>query len=110
MTVRNGRMAPTSHKAYPRTASTGPSSRYLNSMRRHLDQYFTPKWATHVLLQHQKIAGNIIEPCSGAGDIADPLRAVGNVSTNDLDQSLSADSYVDAASPLFWESVPVPDW
>lgn len=79
-------------------------------MRRHLDQYFTPKFATHVLLQHQKIAGNIIEPCSGRGDIADPLRAVGNVSTNDIDEALTADRHWDAADALFWRSIPTPDW
>lgn len=71
-------------------------------MRRRLDQYFSPRWATKVLTRHHNIAGSIFEPCSGLNDIADELRQHGRVLTNDIDPAMPADCHLDAADPNLW--------
>lgn len=71
--------------------------------RRDRDFYPTVPAATRVLLSRVRIAGVVVEPCVGAGDIASvlagPLRCV---VTNDIDRSRPADFHRDATSPSAW--------
>lgn len=71
--------------------------------RRRLDQYFTPSWATKVLLAHYPhVAGNILECCSGEGHIAKELEGRGWVVTNDIDPALPSHLHHDATDPYTW--------
>lgn len=72
--------------------------------RRHLDQYFTPTWATEVLLDRvPTIGGTILECCAGTGEIARPLSRVGDVWTNDIDHVMDTDWNRDATESEFWQ-------
>jgi hypothetical protein len=68
--------------------------------RRAFDFYPTPAWATRVLLEHVNVFGWVSEPCVGAGDISDVLRAchgrIRKVWTNDIDTTRAADEHADA--------------
>jgi len=79
-------------------------------MRRKNDFYPTPSWATAILLKHVSITGTILEPCSGAEDIANELRRHNEVWTNDIDRSHTADSYYDLTDPVSWGKLPDCDW
>ena len=79
-------------------------------MRRKLDFYPTPEWATKLLLESVSISGHILEPCVGQGHMADVLEQAGHtVTTNDIDESTEADFHVDARTPELWNKV-APDW
>jgi hypothetical protein len=71
--------------------------------RRPFDFYPTHAAVTAVLLDHVTIAGRVLEPCAGAGDMARVLRAhapITAVATNDYDPSRRADFHGDAADPM----------
>lgn len=78
-------------------------------MRRNLDAYYTPDWATRELLNITYGLGlneddAILEPCSGDGAIAKVLReTVKNVWKNDIDEGMWATYHRDATDPLFWQ-------
>lgn len=68
--------------------------------RRPLDFYPTPAGAAVLatLLDRVEISGRVLEPCAGAGDLADPLAAHGiAVVTNDVDRRRVVDYHGDAA-------------
>lgn len=74
--------------------------------RRKHDQYFTPEFATQILLAYRPdISGVILEPCVGNGDMAGPLRERGRVWTNDIDERMPADVHMDATGQAFWNLV-----
>ncbi len=83
----------------------------MSSPRRHLDQYFSPARATHVLQRHVSIKGSVFECCNGDGGISKNLRGLvpgEPLITNDIDTALEADFHFDVARP--W-SVPIKcDW
>ena len=78
--------------------------------RRSNDFYLTPSWATEMLLSRFPLTGAIGEPCAGAGDMASVLRQHGEVWTNDLDRSHTADNYYDLLDPDSWAKLPECDW
>lgn len=65
-------------------------------MRRHLDKYYTPKWAVEELLRHVKIEGRVFEPCAGTGQIASMFK---DCITNDITNGY------DATQKQVWELV-----
>jgi len=72
-------------------------------VRKHRDQYFTPKSLTTALLQTVKISGTVLEPCCGEGWIADVLKDYEcDVITNDIDEKFPAHFNLDATSESFW--------
>jgi hypothetical protein len=77
-------------------------------MRRDLDFYETPQWATRVLLEELPIRGmgdmvTILEPCHGEGAITRELLSAGHqVQTNDVNPSTDADTHLDAAYGPNW--------
>lgn len=73
-------------------------------MRRQHDQYFTPEFATHELLQRVAIGEYVLECCNGDGAITRVLRSVPQkcVHTNDIDIALDADFHLDATEPKSW--------
>lgn len=75
--------------------------------RRYLDAYYTPAGQMLALLEHQDITGSIIEPCVGGGDIARQLP--GDIETNDIDPSVSAQQHLDAGGAELWAGRGV-DW
>lgn len=59
--------------------------------REELDQYFTPRWATEVLLHYHAPPEDVTigEPCAGNGHIVGPLQDHGyRVAPDDIDPSL----------------------
>jgi hypothetical protein len=51
------------------------------------------------------ISGTILEPCAGALDMSNLLKAAGNkVITNDIDPSRQTDYHCDATKEEFWEA------
>jgi hypothetical protein len=81
--------------------------------RREHDFYPTPSWATHVLLQRVPIAGDVLEPCVGRGDILRELAeapAVSCLTSNDLDRARPAFSHADATDPAWWSTLGRYDW
>lgn len=78
-------------------------------MRRRLDFYPTPEFATEILLRHVPLSGRIFECCVGAGDIAQIVKRRGDVMTNDIDPSRPANYHEDAAQRHIWRDV-VCDW
>lgn len=75
-------------------------------MKKHREQYFTPKSLTKALLQNVKISGTVLEPCCGEGWIAEVLEDYEcNVITNDIDEKFSANFNLDATSDSFWKSM-----
>lgn len=72
--------------------------------RRALDNYPTPGRLTRALLEEVCIAGVVLEPCAGAGQIADVLRGgraygIRGVYINDLDPAHGCDRQEDATDP-----------
>lgn len=81
-----------------------------NGQRRPNDWYPTPAWATEILLTVTGITGTVLEPCVGAGHIANVLRRREiDVMTNDLDPRFPADFHMDALSADFAHRFR-PDW
>jgi hypothetical protein len=77
-------------------------------VRRDLDFYPTPDWATRVLLARIQIGGCVLEPCVGRGDIAHVVERdarVDCVLTNDIDRQRKAHTHQDATDPAFWRAV-----
>lgn len=75
-------------------------------MRRNLDQYFTPAFATRGLLEFHNdiVGGHVLECCSGKNDIADELHVQGGlVITNDIDPLLPSHLHDDATDSVTWE-------
>lgn len=73
--------------------TTGTEKEKIKSVRRKHDQYFSPSWATEILLERfPGINGRILEPCSGNGHMAGILKAIPNsvVVTNDIDPKMKA--------------------
>lgn len=71
----------------------------IKTIRRKYDQYFTPRFATEILLKKfPGIDGKILEPCSGKGHIADTLKSIPNsvIVTNDIDPKMKAMFHNDA--------------
>ena len=69
--------------------------------RRELDNYPTPGRLTQPLLEKVPVTGVVLEPCAGAGQIADVLRGsrgIECVFVNDINPAYSAQTY-DAADP-----------
>jgi len=81
-------------------------------MRRDHDFYETPAWQTRVLLRHQPdVGGVVLDPCVGAGSIADVLRRPGvTIRTNDWDRVHTADHHLDASSADLYTAVGPVDW
>lgn len=79
--------------------------------RRKNDFYPTPGGATVALFEDVDsvaIRGNILEPCVGAGDMAQIIKDYrGNIRTNDIDTRWRADSHEDATQDIFAPNV---DW
>ena len=81
--------------------------------RRKNDFYATPSWATETLLKaYPGIDGDILECCSGAGDITSTLRKkFDRVVTNDIDSTRDTDYHFDLSTPIGWLGIPDrPDW
>ena len=81
--------------------------------RRPLDAYPTPARLTEALLRHVPIAGHVLEPCAGAGLMADSLQAtpgVGVVYRNDISPGYDTLWTNDATDPRasMWKTEP--DW
>lgn len=75
-------------------------------MRRALDFYPTPTWATRVLLDRvPQISGRVLECCSGQGDISNALadRIGIHVIENDIDTRCASDFHLDATDPVAWQ-------
>jgi hypothetical protein len=75
-------------------------------MRRALDFYPTPAWATRVLLDRlPQIRGRVLECCSGQGDISNALAERDTVSVieNDIDTRCASDFHLDATDPAAWQ-------
>ena len=71
--------------------------------RRAFDYYPTPSWMTRALINRVHPFA-VLEPCAGAGAIADVFRANGHaVVTNDLDLSRDTDYHLDATRPDAWD-------
>lgn len=82
-------------------------------MRREHDFYPTPGFATRELLERIRIAGDVFEPCVGAGDIANELARcdrVRSLATNDLDRRHEAMMHGDATDGRWWRSLLRYDW
>ena len=76
------------------------------SMRRSLDWYPTPAWATRVLLHRlPQLRGRVLECCSGKGDISNALaeRDAVSVIENDMDRQCASDFHLDATDPRAWQ-------
>lgn len=74
-------------------------------MKKHREQYFTPKSLTTALLQNIKIEGTVLEPCSGEGWIADVLDSYDlNVITNDIDEKFNAQFNLDIEKESTWDT------
>lgn len=73
-------------------------------MRRKLDAYLTPEWATEELLHRVALSGDILECCAGQGDMAKviALARVGEVYCNDLDPQTLWPNHWDATDPNKW--------
>jgi len=85
-------------------------------MRRELDFYPTAAWATEALLERVPIAGRVLEPCCGAGDIVTVLNAsdrIREVHVNDIDKQWVREP-ADATNARYWRSrqwdTATPDW
>lgn len=77
-------------------------------MRRALDFYPTPAWATRVLLDRlPNLCGRVLECCSGKGDISHALaeRPTIRVVENDIDPRCASDFHLDATDPLAWQQM-----
>jgi hypothetical protein len=75
-----------------------------HKQRRKLDAYSTPVWATQQLLKkYPYIKGEILEPCSGTGEMAEVLNTVGFVFTNDIDPKMHSDKHLDARFPALYK-------
>jgi hypothetical protein len=77
-------------------------------MRRALDFYPTPAWATRILLDRcPQIRGRVLECCCGKGDISQALAAKDTIRvlTNDIDRRCAADSHADATGPRAWQQM-----
>lgn len=73
------------------------SQRHSEYARRPGDQYFTPAWVTEVLLPHIGRQRLIWEPACGDGQMAEPLKAAGDVFASDL--ALGRDFLTSALHP-----------
>ena len=81
--------------------------------RQENDFYATPSWATETLLKaYPGIEGDILECCSGAGDITSTLRKkFDRVVTNDIDSTRDTDYHFDLSTPIGWLGITEkPDW
>lgn len=81
--------------------------------RRPLDAYPTPTRLTDALLRHVPIAGHVLEPCAGAGLMADSLIAAPDVRVvyrNDISPGYDTLYTNDATDPdtVIWNIAP--DW
>ncbi len=82
----------------------------MPSKRRELDRYLTDAWATQQLEKHVQLEGNILELCSGEGDIANALRGslgengnrITRIYTNDIDPLMNAGYHYDATNPIVY--------
>lgn len=74
-------------------------------MRRKMDWYPTPDWATEELLRRVPIMGDILEPCIGDGAMARVLDRRGVVYGNDIDRSRTASFYGDATDRDLWQMI-----
>jgi hypothetical protein len=75
-------------------------------MKKHKEQYFTPKSLTTALFQNVKISGRVLEPCSGEGWITEVLENYDcQVTTNDIDEQFKTDYHMDISSEAFWEQM-----
>lgn len=77
-------------------------------MRRPLDFYPTPAWATRVLLDRlPQLRGRVLECCSGKGDISNALAERNSVTVieNDIDVRCASDFHLDATDPLTWQRI-----
>lgn len=82
----------------------------MRRKRRANDFYPTPAHATEALLRYVVIAGTVLECCSGQDDITSVLKRKGlNVTTNDIDPAMPADTHEDATKDPFWADK-YPDW
>lgn len=55
------------------------------------------------LLDFGIVSGIVLEPCAGAGQLADPLKTAGlSVITNDIDTEFLCDYHYDATVPNLW--------
>lgn len=77
----------------------------ITKVRRKLDFYPTPKWATELLVRSVPIYGGILECCSGDGAIADVLETMTEVKVwrNDIVDSMPRlDWAKDATDRFAW--------
>lgn len=79
-------------------------------MRRKLDFYPTPEWATEELLRRVPVGGTMLECCAGQGDMAKVLALSqrGEVFCNDLDEQTMWPNHWDASKREHW--LPGYDW
>jgi len=85
----------------------------IKSKRRENDFYPTPSWATQTLVEScSYISGEILECCSGAGDITRSLQKYFDaVRTNDIDSTRDTDYHFDLSTPIGWLAIAErPDW
>jgi hypothetical protein len=80
-----------------------------------LDRYYTPAWMVDELCERVDISGDVLEVCSGRGDLAAALernlcgRGV-EVLTNDLDPASPAQTHHDARTPQAYQRRANPRW
>lgn len=79
----------------------------MSAIRRHLDQYFTPAYATLQLQYSIDFSRSwVLECCNGDGGISNVLQTE-VIKTNDIDKSLEADFHLDASLKQSWEQFPL---
>lgn len=81
--------------------------------RHEFDRYDSPHWFLTHLPKHLTIAGTVLEPCVGGGNLSQLLphfKGVTRVWTNDLDPKVTADFNLDATDPNSWKYLPPVDW
>lgn len=70
-------------------------------------------WATQVLLDEEIIQGEVLDCCSGSGEVSVILKGaplITKVITNDLNPGLETDHKINAAKKHQWEQLPRPGW
>ncbi len=89
----------------------------MSTTRRKLDNYPTESSLARQLLGLLAAAGyhstfmHAFEPCSGAGQLAQPLRTVfSEVYTNDIDKRYGSDYTFDATIARNWKNAPKTGW
>jgi len=74
--------------------------------RKKLDAYYSPGWYVTHLPNYVELDGVVGEPCCGSGNLSNILqhmKKVKGVWTNDIDPTVQADQYLDAAISACWE-------